>query len=131
MIKKALFASAAVCFAMLVGCATSATAPGVSNKWRLQVDGNAAAAGKIGLTMRSAKARIARVMISIPTATTENDVARRLRDELKLKLPADRYEVEVDDGEDVLIKKRGEVEDFEVRVVRNTVKGVNLRITTE
>jgi hypothetical protein len=74
---------------------------------------------------------IAEVPVDIPRGTGENDVARRLSEELRLRLPADRYAVEVDDGEDVLIKKRGRVEDFEVRVTSNTVQGTRINVQRE
>lgn len=55
----------------------------------------------------------------------ENGVARDIRDALKAPLDNERFRVEVDDGEDVLIKNRGGP-NFEVRLVGSTVKGVRI-----
>ena len=42
-----------------------------------------------------------------------------------------QYNVEVDDGEDVLIKKQGGERDFVITVVENTVQGVRVEIDAE
>jgi hypothetical protein len=114
-----------------LGCASNSTHPGLSNKWRLAVDGSAGAAGNIRLALDNAGGRISRVSIKIPSGTSENDIARRVRDELRLALPGSAYEVEVDDGEDVLVKKLADTQDFSMAVRRNTVKGVELKLSTE
>jgi hypothetical protein len=74
---------------------------------------------------------IANVIVDIPDKTSENDIAKRIRDELKLALPADQYSVETDDGEDVLIKKGSGVEDFKVTIANNTVAGVRIDLSRE
>jgi hypothetical protein len=38
------------------------------------------------------------------------------------------YKVEVDDGEDVIIKKAGKTPKFEVSLVSSSVTGLNLKI---
>ena len=39
--------------------------------------------------------------------------------------------VETDDGEDVLVKKRGGTPDFEIIVVRNTAEGLRISLDRE
>ena len=65
------------------------------------------------------------VSIAIKDDTGENGVARAIRDAIKAQA-GDRFKAETDDGEDVLISKRGHQPDFEIAVVSNTVKGVRV-----
>jgi hypothetical protein len=97
-----------------------------SNKWRLEFSGNAESDGRIELSILEVGAVVATVAVPVVKGTGENDVSRRVRDELQLQLPKGRYSVEGDDGEDVLIKKNGDVADFEVRIAGNSVQGVSI-----
>ena len=42
-----------------------------------------------------------------------------------------KFHVEVDDGEDVLVKKRGDAPNFALEAVSSTVKSVRLRMQKE
>lgn len=42
-----------------------------------------------------------------------------------------RYDVEVDDGEDVLVKKREGERDFVITVVENSVQGMKIDVGAE
>jgi hypothetical protein len=112
-------ALAAAFLAMPVGAETS-------NKWRVEFSGNAESDGRIDVSLLEVGAVVAQVAVPVVKGTAENDVARRVRDELQLQLPKGRYTVEGDDGEDVLVKKQGDVEDFEIRIDGNTVQGVSI-----
>lgn len=113
----------------VAACAT--TSVNTSNKWRLEFSGNAETDGTIVLQLLTVGAVAAEVPVAVVGGASENQVARRVSEELKLALPADRYDVEVDDGEDVLIKRRSGVEDFEVRVASNSVRGVRINLERE
>ena len=63
--------------------------------------------------------------------TGENAVARAIRDALKAQLDSKRFHVEIDDGEDILIKKRGRTPDIALQVAENTVAGVRLNSDKE
>ena len=71
------------------------------------------------------------VTVAIAKGTGENAVARAIRDALKAQLDSKRFHVDVDDGEDVLIKKRGRTPDIALRVAENTVAGVRLNTDKE
>jgi len=103
----------------------TAAAAADSNKWRLQCSGGARSDGVIGLRLVPRGGEPIDVAVSIAKGTGENAVARALRDALKAQV-SDRYRTEVDDGEDVLVKKRGGQPDFELIVYANTVKGVRI-----
>ena len=97
-----------------------------SNKWRLQVSGGADSDGVISLKFVSSEDLMFNVDVMVPDGTGENHVARIIRDTLREELPKDLFHIEVDDGEDVLIKKRHFEHNFELEVMGNTVDGVHL-----
>lgn len=98
-----------------------------SNKWRLECSGNAESAGTITLVMAPRGEPELSFEIPVKHRTSENGVARTIRDALKADPRAsERWRMEVDDGEDVLIKKRRGQPDFDLRIGGNTVKGVRL-----
>ena len=97
-----------------------------SNKWRLQVSGGADSDGVIALRFHSTDEHVYEVAVDIADGTGENKVARTIRDVLREELPKDIFHIEVDDGEDVLIKKRHFEHNFELEILGNTVEGVRL-----
>jgi len=101
-----------------------------SNKWRLQCSGGANADGVITLRITPKGGAPTEVAVAIKDRAGENAVARAIRDALKAQV-GDRYAAEIDDGEDVLVKKRGRQPDFEIAVVSNTVKGVRVNSDRE
>jgi hypothetical protein len=120
-------------FAMLAAlCLCTAVAlADTSNKWRMAISGNAESPGKITVAVAKVGAVLANVDVDIVEGTSENDIAQRIRDELRLALPIGQYEVETDDGEDVLIKKSADIDDFEVKIANNTVAGTRIDLSRE
>jgi len=102
----------------------------LSNKWRLQCSGGANSAGEIVLRVTPKNGEPVDVTAVIKDGRGENGVARDIRDALKAGLDPKRFHVEVDDGEDVLVKKRGGP-NFEIRLVSSTVKGVRIGFDKE
>ena len=109
---------------------SNAGADGVENKWRIEVDGNARTAGRIVLQVAPAKGEPIRAVAIISNGRKENDVARDVSAALQ-KVARNHYNVEVDDGEDVLVKKQDGERNFVVTVVENTVQGVNIAVDAE
>jgi len=103
--------------------ATVALASG--NKWRLQFSGGAESAGHIILALTPDQGEPLQVTIDIAKGRSENAVAKDVRDGLRAQAGA-HYSVEVDDGEDVLVKKKRNEPNFGVTVVENTVQGVRI-----
>ena len=110
--------------------ATIASADGVENKWRLEFSGNAETAGRIVLQVAPAKGEPIRAAVAIPKGRAENDVARDVSAALQT-VASGHYNVEVDDGEDVLVKKQDGERDFVVTIVENSVQGVRIEIDAE
>lgn len=102
----------------------------VENKWRLQLSGDAESAGQITLAIAPQDEQAITVTVAIADDTDENAVAATLVNELKLRL-GDLYQVERDDGEDVLIKRQPGEKKFSVAVVENTVDGVKINLDKE
>lgn len=120
----------ATCLALL-GLASAADAK-PSNKWRIQCSSDADSSGVVTLRMTPKGAEAIEVRIAIAKNTGENKVARTIRDALKAdERVIKRYKLEVDDGEDVLVKKDLTEPRFALEVISSTVKSVRLRLQKE
>jgi hypothetical protein len=115
---------------VLVFC-SAVFAAGVSNKWRIQVSEGAKSTGVISFLISPEDEESILVVVEIPDGTWENHVARIIRDTMKEKLPRKHFHIEVDDGEDVLIKKRHHQSNFGLKLVDNTVKSVRISLDKE
>lgn len=109
---------------------STASADGVQNKWRVEFSGNAESAGRIVLQVAPAKGEPIRAVADVANGRAENDVARDVSAALQA-VASNHYNVEIDDGEDVLLKKQDGERDFVVTVVENTVQGVRIDIDAE
>ena len=110
--------AALACIALSIG--TASAIGKVADKWRLQISGGSWKGGTIVMHFVEHDAVMTEVTITIPKITGENKIARLIRDQLKAGLPKDKFHVEVDDSEDVLVKARGGTRPFEIRIVSNT-----------
>ena len=102
-----------------------------SNKWRIEVSEGANSHGWIIFYVTPKGGEPIEVRAEIDNGTGENKVARKIHDAFQRALPGDSYNVEVDDGEDVLVKKRGDAHDFELALVSNSVKSVRIHVEKE
>jgi hypothetical protein len=97
-----------------------------SNKWRLECGGNAESDGQVVLHITPEGGERQVVTVALKRGTGENAVARAIRDGLRAQLDRKGFQVETDDGEDVLVKRKGRTPDFALEVAENTVKGLRL-----
>lgn len=102
-----------------------------SNKWRLEVDGDAGSAGTIVLEIRPVGGEATRVEVPIAQGERENGIAEAIASGLQARLNTQAVTVEVDDGEDVLLKRADGAAELEVLVVSSTVQGVELDLDRE
>lgn len=103
----------------------------LSNKWRIEVSEGANSDGVIHFRITPKGGVPTDARVEIKDGRGENGVARDIRDGLRAALDAQRYHVETDDGEDVLVKKTHKGEDFELRLVESTVKSVRFEVEKE
>ncbi|HEY0334736.1 MAG TPA: hypothetical protein VGC74_13650 [Stenotrophomonas sp.] len=101
-----------------------------SNKWRIEVDGQAETAGVVQLAATPVGGTSMQVDVPVAKGLRENHVARLIRDALK-KAIGKQYHVEIDDGEDVLVKRRLGKPDLDLQVTGNSVQGIRLKQHTE
>jgi uncharacterized protein (DUF58 family) len=114
--------------ALVFASAVALAAP--SNKWRLEFSGAAESPGEIVLSITPVGGTPVEVTTVIEGNDGENRIASKVRTALKAALKQD-FRVSVDDGEDVLIKKRGGRPDFEVALVSSTVQSVRINFDRE
>ena len=96
-----------------------------SNKWRLQVSGGAEDGGTISLVIALDDGQRIPVTAEIAKGTGENAVAKRLSEAVRAQAEA-CCKSEVDDGEDVLIKKKRGQPDMDILDIQVGVQGVRI-----
>jgi hypothetical protein len=114
------------------GTSAAAAAPEATlkydNKWRIVCNHNATSAGKITFVLTPKGAAPQELTITIAKPIGENEVARQIRDQLKAQLDPKLYNVETDDGEHVLVKKRGGAADFALVKTFGSVESVTITV---
>jgi len=126
---RAFFAAIASTL-LLAALAYSGTAP-TANKWRIELDGQALKTGDIQFRVTPRQGEPIDVIATIRSGRAENNVAKDVRDAFAARLSPERYSVEVDDGEDVLIKKKDGQPDFALELIDTGVQNVNIKIEGE
>lgn len=117
-------------FALALMIAAQLAVASTSNKWRLEFSGGADSDGTIVIRLSPKEGAPLEASVDIEDGRSENGVAKDVVSGLKEQV-GDRFHVERDDGEDVLIKKRRGNSDFGVEIMSNSVKGVRINIDRE
>jgi len=99
-----------------------------ADKWRMHTAGKSTSDGEIVLRLAELGGIVAEVTIPIPKYTDQKGIAQRIREGLNDNLPGDRYKVEVDEGDDIIVRKRDDVKDFELSIVGNTADGTEVKV---
>jgi sarcosine oxidase gamma subunit len=123
--------SLAAVSSILLATVTLADASATSNKWRIEMSGQALNSGDIVFRVTPRQGDAVDVSVGIKSGRAENNVAKDVRDALAAKLSPDRYSVEVDDGEDILIKKKEGQPDFSLELVESSVRNVSIKVEGE
>ena len=98
-----------------------------ASKWQLEMDNSSANEGEIVLRFAPLNMTPVDVTTKFPKGVGENEAARILRDSLRAAL-GKGYKIQVDDGEEVLIRKNGKTPKFEITQVSSTVEGLVVKI---
>jgi hypothetical protein len=112
-----------------IGLASAALAE-TSNKWRIEFNEKAQQDGAMVFAVTPVGAAPTRIVANIPGGLSENNIAEVVSKSFKAGLDAN-YQIEVDDGEHVLIKKQGDAPDFEVKLISSSVTGVEVDLQRE
>lgn len=123
--------SLSLCLTSLIAVAQDAANLDLSNKWRIQISEGAKSDGELRFLISPKDGTPLEVAVEIKDGRWENGIAKDIRDRLRQALDAKAFHVEVDDGEDVLVKKRGKAPRFEVRLLESTVKATRIGIDKE
>ena len=128
--RKILCAVAALpAFLLLSPLRADGTRP--SNKWRIEFSEGANSDGVITFLVTPEVGHGQVVRTEIPDGTSENHVARRVRDAFREQLDPEHYHVEVDDGEDVLVKRVHRQPRFALELLSSNVKSVRINLQRE
>ncbi len=122
--------STAIVSSLALAALAFAGAP-TSNKWRIELDGQARSTGELQFRVTPRQGDPTDVTVNIRSGRAENNVAKDVRDAFAAKLSPERYTVEVDDGEDVLIKKKDGQPDFALEFIDSNVQHVNIKVEGE
>jgi hypothetical protein len=101
-----------------------------SNRWRLEVSEGANNAGVIRFRFTPKGGTPFEIPVTLEDGRGEDGVARDIRDTFRKSLDKNVYKIEVDDGEDVLVKLR-EGPDIAIEIVEQTVKGTRINLDRE
>lgn len=104
--------------------------PRASNKWRIVFDERAKSSGTITFRVWPKAGAPFQVDVAIAKGQSENHIAAAVRDALRTRL-GEAIHVEVDDGEDVLLKSRHGTGDFGVQLLGNSARDVDIRLRRE
>ena len=118
--------TAALVLALSAGAAFSSP----SNKWRIQVSSDSDTDGVVVFHLAPVGEPAVDVTVPVPKGASENHVADLIRDAMRARL-GDSYRIEVDDGEDVLVKKHLGAKNFDLTIKQQTVKGVRITLDKE
>lgn len=123
----ALLAAVLALASAMAGARTEDTA----NKWRVYVAGEAKTDGEVVMRLSEIGAVVAEVPVAIPKYTNKKGIALRIRDRLNEGLEGDKYKVVIDDKDDVVVRARDDVKDFELAIVRNTADRTEVKVERE
>jgi hypothetical protein len=123
--------SAAIVSSLLLGALAFADASPTSNKWRIELSGQALTTGELVFRVTPRQGEATDISVNIRSGRAENNVAKDVRDAFAAKLSPERYIVEVDDGEDILVKKKEGQPDFALELVEANVQNVSIKVEGE
>jgi hypothetical protein len=140
---RPLLAGLAAIYLSAAGCGATPPAPGeaaaaepdakldYSNAWRIEVSEGANSDGDILFRVTPKDGTTQDVKVAIDDGTSEDHVARVIKNTFEDQLDTSKYDIEMDDGEDVLVKKDLTEPRFALVLVSSTVKSVRLHVQKE
>ncbi len=121
---------AAITAAACLGAIALAAHADPAGKWRVKFGGHADNDGILTLKVSPDGGAPVDVETKVAKGTGADRTARAVRDSLKASL-GDGYKIETDDGEDVVIKAKGDTAKFDVTLGSSTLTGTKIDIEKE
>jgi hypothetical protein len=99
-----------------------------TDDYRISVDEDAESDGEIvfGLTPKGGTTQ--EVKVAITKGTGENNVAGEIKKALVAQIGTKDYNIEMEDGENVIIERSAGAKDYSLVLVSSTVKGVTVKV---
>ncbi|GAB3066172.1 hypothetical protein [Stenotrophomonas tumulicola] len=116
---------------VVLGLTASAAIAEPSNKWRIDFENRSQVAGEIELSLTPKGGQATNVTVPIPAATNDEAAAVLVSNALSSTFGAEVYEVEIDDGDDVLVRANDGIRNFDLDIVRNTADGLRVELDKE
>lgn len=141
-----LATGAALLLSTLAGCGTTPPTPEqaaaatatrdaddlrYSNSWRIEVSEGANSGGEFVFHVTPKGGQRQVVTVKVDDGESEDRVTRTIKNAFEKQLDTKKYDIEIDDGEDVLVKKDLTEPRFALEVISSTVKSVRLRVQKE
>jgi len=101
-----------------------------SNKWRLEVSEGANNDGVLHFRVTPKGGTAIDIPVALKDGRGEDGCARDIRDTFKKALDKNSFKIEIDDGEDVLVKVR-KGPGVAIELVESTVKGTRVNLDRE
>lgn len=127
-----LVSSLAVAQAPATGTTTDAAAPArklsYTDDYRISVNHDADSDGVIVFSVTPKGGASQDITVSIKKGTSENDVAREIKKAFDSQLGTKEQNIEMEDGENVIIERGMGHKDISLVLVSSTVKGVTVKV---
>jgi hypothetical protein len=101
-----------------------------AGKWRVQFGSSTSNDGSFTLRISPEGGTPVDVETKVTKGTGATTLARSVRDSLRASL-GDGYDVETDDGQDVVIRAKGKTPKFDVTIAGSTLSGISVRYKKE
>lgn len=113
----------------------AASAPAAANKklsytddYRISVDDDAKSDGQVVFRVTIKNGEAKDIVVDIKKGTNENAVAREIKKAFEQQLGTKNYNIEMEDGENVIIERSGGKSDTSLVLVSNSVKNVAVKV---
>jgi hypothetical protein len=101
-----------------------------SNKWRIECKEGANNDGVARFEVTPKGEAAIEVTVKVKEGRSENGVAADVKNAFKAALDPKRYHVEIDDGEDVLVKRKSGP-DLSIKLIESTLRGTHFDLERE
>ena len=99
-----------------------------TDDYRISVDGDAESDGEIVFGLTPEGGTTQEVKVAITKGTSENNVAGEIKKAFKAQIGTKDYNIEMEDGENVIIERSMGAKDYSLVLASSTVKGVTVKV---